>query len=96
MSGEERADYSGHVLVIREDAEHPQVPDFGGSEFRVEGWWDEITGKSWMLSDGNPAAMVYGFRRGLEDLPIDDLVLYGKIGAFGHLVHISEIDTEEV
>jgi hypothetical protein len=63
-------------------------------EFRLEDWWDRINGVSWMFSDGNPAAMVYGMRSGLAQLPINDQVVYGKIGNYGHLVHESEIITE--
>lgn len=45
-----------------------------------------------MSADGNPACMNYAIRAGFSDLPTDDEVLYGKIGGFGHLVHISEIE----
>jgi hypothetical protein len=47
-----------------------------------------------MLSDGNWAAMHYALRSALVEpmLPIDDEVVYGKIGAFGHIVHVSELD----
>lgn len=63
----------------------------GPQDYRVEDWWERLTGKSWMNSDGNPAAMNYAIRCGLDRLPTDDEVLYGKIGAFGHLVHVNEI-----
>lgn len=69
---------------------HHQLPD-GRHEYRLEDWWDRITGGSWMTADGNPAAMIYGMRSGLISLPIDDEVVYGKIGSLGHLVHVSEI-----
>lgn len=69
---------------------------FIGLEYQVEDWWDRVYGKSWMDSNGNPAAMNYGVRAGLEDLPLNDEVLYGKIGPFGHLVHMSEIGDVEV
>lgn len=60
--------------------------------YRIEDWWDKLTGKSWMYSDGNPAALKYAMRSGLyAQLPIDDEVVYGKIGNFGHLVHVSEL-----
>jgi hypothetical protein len=42
-----------------------------------------------MTADGNPAALNYAARG--VGLPIDDEVVYGKIGAFGHLVHTKEI-----
>lgn len=62
-----------------------------GAEYRVEDYWDKVTGKSWMNSDGNPAAMQYAMRSAIAGLPLDDEVVYGKIGAFGHLVHVSEL-----
>jgi hypothetical protein len=62
-----------------------------GDEIRVEDYWDRVAGKSWMISDGNPAALKYGMRAGFNGLPLDDEVVYGKIGAFGHLVHVSEL-----
>jgi hypothetical protein len=62
-----------------------------GARYRVEGWWDQLTGKSWMFTDNNWACMHYGMRAGLTDLPTDDEVVYGHIGTFGHLVHVSEL-----
>lgn len=63
----------------------------GIQEYRVEDWWDKLTGGSWMSADGNPAAMLYGMRSGFKGNPIDNEVVYGKVGPFGHLVHVSEI-----
>jgi len=91
---QELSPLAGKTVKIREGAMHPQVEDFAGSEYRVEDWWDRLSGKSWMICLGNPACMIYGMRGGFTQLPIDDEVLYGKIGAFGHLVHISEIEEE--
>ena len=47
-----------------------------------------------MVCDGNPACLVYAMRSATQDqdIPLDDEVLYGKIGSLGHLVHISEIE----
>lgn len=84
-----RTDYKGQtVTVIIND---PTAPKDVPLTYVVEGYWDEITGKSWMWSNGNFAAMNYGMRSGLKGLPTDDNVLYGKIGALGYLVHVSEI-----
>ncbi len=88
----EASEYAGKTVKIKPGAEHPQVSDFGGSEFRVEDWWDRLGQGSWMFCQGNPACMIYALRSVQERLPVDDEVLYGKIGSFGHLVHISEID----
>lgn len=67
------------------------TPGLDGQEFRCEDYWDRVSGKSWMDSEGNPAAMKYGIRSGLTGLPLDDDVVYGKIGSFGELVHVSEL-----
>lgn len=62
-------------------------------EFMLEGWWDQLTGTSWTMSDGNFAAMAYGLRAGFALLPPDDDVLYGKNiqTGTGHLIHVSEL-----
>lgn len=60
-------------------------------EYEVEDWWDHLTGKSWMDSDGNPAALQYAVRSGAAGNPINDEVLYGKINYIGYLVHVSDI-----
>ncbi|WAL67089.1 hypothetical protein ORV05_04695 [Amycolatopsis cynarae] len=76
-----------------------QLPLFGESDttvkFVVEDWWDRVSGGSWMDATGNLAAMNYGVRSGLSGLPLDDEVLYGHVGAFGHLVHATEITAPE-
>ena len=61
------------------------------AEFQVEDWWDRVSGGSWMTAGGNPAAVNYAFRVRRKGLPFDDEVVYGKIGGFGHLVHVSEL-----
>lgn len=62
-----------------------------GSFYRIEDWWDHMTGGSWMAAEGNPAALKFAMRAGFSTLPVDDEVVYGKIGSFGHLVHASEL-----
>ena len=47
--------------------------------------------KSWMDMNGHPTAMLYGMRAGLERLPTDDKVYYGKIDGLGEMVHESEL-----
>ena len=66
----------------------------GGAEYEIEGLWNSprIGGKSWMDSNGNPACLHYAMRSAANGLPIDNNVLYGKIGGLGHLVHVSEIE----
>jgi hypothetical protein len=63
-----------------------------GQQIVVEDWWDRVAGKSWMDCDGNPACLKYAVRSALAGLPLSDEVLYGKIGYFGELVHVSELE----
>jgi hypothetical protein len=63
----------------------------GRHEFRVEDWADRVFGRSWMVMDGNPVALVYAVRSAAAELPTDDQVLYGKVGHRAHPVHVSEI-----
>lgn len=85
---------AGRRVRIRADVKHPQYPTFGGSEFSVEDWWDRLDGRSWMFCDGNPACLVYAVRSAAADLPTDDEVVYGKVGGYGSLLHVSEIAVE--
>lgn len=80
--------------VVLSNAEDPFGYVVTGAQFRVEDYWDKITGSSWMTAAGNPAAMKYAIRTGSTtsyEVPLDDEVVYGKIGPFGHLVHVSEL-----
>lgn len=85
----------GQTVKIRLRAAHAQL-DGLEHDLVVEDWWDKLTGKSWGMSDGNPAALVYGMRIGFAKAfdMVDDEVVYGKIGPFGHLIHESEIIDE--
>ena len=85
-------EFSGKTVKIKEGVTHPQVPNFGGQEFVIEDWWDRLQDKSWKDCDGNPAALLYAFRIADNNLPIDDEVVYGKVGSFGHLVHVEELE----
>lgn len=61
------------------------------AEYRIEDYWDRVSGQSWKYSSGNIAAMQYALRAAYANLPMDDEVVYGKIDGFGHLVHVSEL-----
>lgn len=82
--------------TVKLPADKPSLGDMAGQEYRVEDWWDTMTGGSWMFADGNPACLLYGMRNGTQGLPLDNEVLYGKVGPFGHLIHISELGDEPV
>ena len=78
--------------TVRLKCGEPDQDGLNGSEFHVEDWWIRVAGKSWMVCDGNPACLKYAVRSGFGGLPIDDKVVYGKVGVLGHLVHESEIE----
>jgi hypothetical protein len=69
-----------------------RAAELGGREFRIEDWWDHLTGASWTETAGVPAALRYAFRALVKDLPVNDDVIYGKIGSLGYLVHVSEVE----
>jgi hypothetical protein len=61
-----------------------------GEVYRIEDWADRVYGRSWMDAEGNFAALHYAMRSA-QGLPLDDEVVYGHIGALGHIVHVSEL-----
>ncbi len=91
MIHDEPHELAGETATLKEDASHPRVKDFGGSEIQIEDYWDRVFGASWNHAPANPAAMIYRGRVMKQDLPGDDEVLYGKIDGLGHLVHASEL-----
>ncbi len=87
--------FAGKTVKLKPNIDHPQVENgLGGKEYRVEDWWDRVGNGSWMHANGNPACIVYAMRSAFTKppLPVDDEVLYGKVGLLGHLIHISEIE----
>lgn len=76
---------AGKTVKIKQSAN-----DIGGQELRLEDWWDRIAGKSWMNCDGNPACIIFAMRA--LGTPINNEVVYGKIGGLGYLVHTSELE----
>lgn len=89
MKHSEKHPLAGSIVVITEG-------EFKGEKYRIEDWWDRLTGESWMYSNGNPAAMEYGIRSsGIghpgDRSPMNDEVVYGKIGGLGKLMHVSKL-----
>ena len=84
---------AGQTVKVKAQLIAPNLDrsDDGPHNLVIEDWWDHLTGGSWMDAQGNFAAMNYAMRNAVRDLPLDDEVVYGKVGPFGHLVHVSEI-----
>lgn len=80
---------AGQAVIIKRGS-------LAGEEYKIDDWQINVYGgQSWMHANGNPAALDYdALRGGRENLPIDDNVLYGKIGSFGKMIHISELGSE--
>lgn len=90
----ERFKYAGETVKINPGVKGPHGADFGGLEYTIEDYWQNVYGTSWKFSNGNPAALQYALRIA-DDIPLDDEVVYGKIGCLGYLMHVSELDLPE-
>lgn len=97
MAHAEQHELAGQEIKVQFKDGHFQIPGSADApvDFVVEDWQDRIMGRSWMVMDGNPAAIIYAMRAGTSGLPIDDEVVYGKVGGLGHMVHESEIVREK-
>jgi hypothetical protein len=84
----------GTAVTVKAAAPFYGFDSLDYKNFRIEDTWKNITGKSWMISDGNLAAMGYGIRSAVGGLPMNDDVWYGKYNGLGYLVHESEIVDE--
>lgn len=70
----------------------PDPDGLNGKEFVIEDWYANVSGgRSWMFAAGNPACLKYAIRSAIAELPINNKVVYGKVGSFGHLIHESEL-----
>lgn len=70
---------------------------FDGAHYVVEDYCENVLGRSWMDATRNPAAINYAIRVvNRPEIRSDNEVVYGKIGAFGYLIHVSELGTEVV
>ena len=70
------------------------VKDIGGEKYKVEDWWDRLGQGSWLESTSNFECMDYVARgaKSVPSPPFDEEVLYGKVGLYGKLVHVSEVE----
>lgn len=80
--------FQGIVVRLLPGVTDPRGMVVGGAEFVIYDWHDRIA--------GDPQADRNYIRRleaaGLLGVLSDTEVLYGHIGAFGHPVHVAEID----
>lgn len=86
--------YAGQTVKLRKDSSIVEFLARRGHvdpDYDIEDYWDRLTGRSWMQA-GNPASLQYVERWANGNLPTDDNVVYGKVGALGYLVHVSELD----
>lgn len=96
----ESSKYAGKVVRIKAGTPGEiNGQKLGGELFKVQDYWVNLNnGVSWRDTNGNWACINYAMRLGANqlDIPVnDDKVLYGHVGAFGHLIHESEIEEVE-
>lgn len=65
-----------------------------GCKYTVEDWVENVMGGSWMFQQGNPACLIFAMRSAMAKMPLDNEVVYGKVGPLGYLVHVSELGDE--
>lgn len=71
--------------------------DLSGLQFEIEDWCENVLGCSWMSANGNLAALQYAIRTAFHGKtnnvpPFDNDVVYGKVGGFGYLFHLNELE----
>lgn len=86
----EQSPLANKTVIIHPRNEYQGVVQ--DAHFEIEDYWENVAGKSWMVSEGNPACLIYAMRS--VGLPIDNEVIYGKINGFGYLIHESELGDE--
>lgn len=93
----EKSVYAGKTVKIKNGVgKGLMVPDMSGMDFVVEDWAENLLGCPWWAANGNPAAMEYAVRTGVNgrnnNVPDDDEVLGGKVGIYSHLFHVNELE----
>lgn len=63
--------------------------------FKIEGTDIDVWGSSWMVQEGNPAAMEFAIRTGVASHPTHGEVYYGKVGSAGKLFYESELEIND-
>lgn len=70
---------------------------YKGEIFNIEDYAVNMPGEFNILDDWRPVSKIYRERSGIEGLPLDDGIVYGKIQdkktsiRFGYFVHITEL-----
>ena len=80
--------FKGVTVRLLPGVTDPHGMVVGGAEFVIYDWHDRLAGDP--MNDLNYVRRIKA--AGLDGILSDSEVLYGHIGAFGHPVHVSEID----
>lgn len=92
----EKSPYAGMTVKTKPDVGSDMRPTLGNCEFVIEDWWQNVAGVSWIDSGNDYRVRKYALRIGGTKVPVDDEVLYGKIGPSEYLFHVSELCLPEV
>ena len=94
----EKFKYAGQTMKVKQGVGNSSFgQDMSGQDFVAEDWCENVLGRSWMHANGNPAALEYAIRHTAygdnNNVPLlGNDVVYGKIGEFGHLFHVNELE----
>ena len=94
----EKFKYAGQTVKIKNGVGCGfGTKDLSGRDFTIEDWAENVFGHLWMHENNNPAALEYTIRSTFfginNDVPrFSNDVVYGKIGMFGHLFHVNELE----
>lgn len=90
--------YSGQRFVVKRNVGYDNHGfNLGGAIFEVEGWCKNIFGDDWRNSDLFPIKVYLDRINDFNpSVPDDGQAVYGKIGMFGYIFHITELHLPEV
>ena len=94
----EKFKYAGQTMRVKQGVGNNLFwRDMSGQDFVVEDWCENVLGCSWMYANGNQVALEYAMRHSAygenNNVPLfSNDVVYGKIGPFGHLFHVNELE----
>jgi hypothetical protein len=83
--------------------QHPQKHPLAGrtvrvsifdqdEDFYVYDWFDRVFQAFWLSKAGGRSAQNYAKHAGFKGLPLDNEVVYGRVGKWGTIVHATELE----
>jgi len=89
------SELKGKTVKIKKEVFEPNTDFFISENFVVEDWYDRVRKKDWKREakfSTDCECLLYASRAESTNLPDDEQILYGKVGEWKHMMHISEIE----